>query len=356
MSLRSEFHVPDIAVRRFEQRLNSPSPTYAGGWLISFQDGPEVICFDANLDESWRLAANIRRPKYGRLSFALSPDQQFLACANEEGVFILDRKGAPIHSYPHDINHRYTTSGCCFDSRNRLWCVQASDWNLRMATVIVIEPQSGAIIARQAFRCEGGHFAFYPSRDLDTVLLDEACGQDGSFLYVARLTDSELTVSNYGFSDRTFYWGFSADGGEFATGAHRQGSALQIHAFPGGQVIGSAASQTVFSNDSMVSDYPDSIGYQAMFLDENHLVADTRYKRMILLRRDGLQLLGTVWAEGDQLRGYESRGHETSDPALIDTYEAEISYFLPARLGRLLAVYNEHTVRLLDVSSLLAEA
>ncbi len=356
MFLDNEFHVTTIALRRFEHRLALPSPTPAGGWLVAFADQPDVICFDSDLNEIWRLTVKIERSPYRWPSVALSPDEQTIAYSTETDLYILDRNGTIRYSLVADLNNPYTGSECMFDTHNRLWFVQRGDLNTGSDRLLVLEPTSGAILFQQTLANERGHFYLYPCPDRQSVLLDEACGQDGSFLYLACIRGDGLGVTRLGFDDRTFFWGFAPNGREFATGAHHAQDSLKIHSFPQGTVIAAVDSQPLFATERLVSEYPDSVGYQALYVNDDYLVTETRWKRLILVRRSDLALMGTIWAEGDQLRGYDDWGRETADPKRIGSYEADLTYICPAGPGRVLAIYKEKTMRLLDLAPVLVTA
>jgi hypothetical protein len=195
----------------------------------------------------------------------------------------------------------------------------------------------------------------FPCPDHEGALIDVGCGQGGSFIYLARLTGAGLTVEQFPFDDRTFYGGFAPNGREFASGAH-QGDAINVHSFPSGRVIASVESETIFAADDLLGEYPDSVGYQVIFLDNAHLLAETHFGRMLLIDRATMQLVGTVWPPGYRLRGYDQSGKETNDPSKILDYKGGLTSLHPAGVGRVLTVYNERVIRLLDVSPFLSLA
>src|SRR5207249_4826746 len=124
------------------------------------------------------------------------------------------------------------------------------------------------------------------------------------------------------------------------TGAH-QGDAIKVHSFPSGRVIASVGSQTIFAADNLIGECTDVAGYQAIFLDRDHLLAETHFGRLLLINRRTMQLVGTVWPPGYKLRGYDQTGKETDDPSKILDYEGGLTSLHAAGAGRVLTVYNE---------------
>lgn len=352
MDLGTPLHVRTIAERKFDHRLSLPVPAFDGGWVISFQDNPDVMIIDVQLNEIQRLDLQAQTQQYCSTAVAMSGGGDWLALSGRTELRIVNRKGALLHCLPHPPWDTFAGSNCVFDSKDRLWYVRPGNEPGTNDKVTIVDPNSGAILTEHTIINEVGYFDLFPCPDHEGALIEVGCGQDGSFLYLARLTDGGLTVEQYPFNDRTFYGGFAPNGGEFATGAHK-GDAVNVHSFPSGRVIASVDSETIFAADDLIAEYQDSVGYQAIFLDSDHLLTETSYGRMLLINRATMQLVGTVWPPGYSLRGFDQSGKETDDPSKILDYESGLTSFHPAGVGRVLTVYHERVIRLLDVSRLL---
>jgi hypothetical protein len=142
-----------------------------------------------------------------------------------------------------------------------------------------------------------------------------------------------------------------ASAGLTVTGS-QDGDAVEVHSFPGGQVVGTLTSGSVFGDDDLAGETPDTIGYQAVFLDNDLLLAGTTFGRLVLIGRRGMRLLGTVWAEGQRVRAYDESGNETDDPGKVIDFETGLVRFFPAGPWRVLGVFDDGTIRLLDLSPL----
>ncbi len=354
MNLGKSLTVEIIAAREFTHSPNLPVPTHDGGWVLSFQDHPEVIILDSRLNEVQHLDLRTQSEDYCSTQVTMSRDGALLALSGRTELRIADRRGAILHYLPHDPWESFTGSGCFFDAQGRLWYVRPYKDTWTEAMLTVLDPASGAALFEQEITGDVGHYYLFPLPDQAGALIDVACGQDGSFLHLARLTGAGLTVEGYPLDDRTMP-SLSPGGGEFATGAH-SGDAVEVHSFPGGQVAASIEGRVIFAADDLGGEFGDEIGYQAIFLDDDHLLADTRFGRLLLIDRRTMQLIGTVWPPGYSLRGYDQRGKETDDPGSILAYEGGLTSLHSAGAGRVLMGYKSATLWLLDVSPLLTTA
>ena len=353
MGLGKSLMVETIAERGFTHRLNLPVPTHDGGWVTSFRDHPDVILLDSRLNEVQRIDLQAQSEDYCSTEVAMSRDGALFALSARAELRIVNRRGDVIHRLPHDPWEAFTGSSCFFDAAGRLWYVRSYDDAGNDCVLTVLDPVSGTALFEQAIESDIGHFSLSPLPDYKGALIDVSCGQDGSFLYLAQLTASGLAIKEYPFDDRTFSGGFSSDGSEFATGAH-QGDTIEVHSFPSGQVTAAIESETIFAADNLGGEYGDTFGYQVIFLDDNHLLADTTFGRMLLIDCRTMHLIGTVWSSGFRLHGYDARGEETDNPGQIYAHESGLTSFHPAGDSQVLTVHEEATLRLLDVSPLLS--
>jgi hypothetical protein len=349
MGIDKAFVARDLGSRRFEHTLSRIVPTRGDGWLVGFRDRSEVVFHDHRLGEIRQVDLHVRYEFQGGTELSLSPDERFFAFASREELRIADSRGRPIHRLPHDAWESYCGSGCLFDRKGRLWCVLPGDDRGSDDRLTIIDPASGGIVAQGVIQNGMGYFGFYASPDEDAVLIECACGQDGSDLYLARLNGSEIAIAKFDYSDRSFSGGFSPSGTEFVTGA-QWGDSLKVHSFPDGRELASLADEAIFGDDPLVCEQPDSIGYEAIYLDDGHILARTTFGRLLLIERFGMRLLGTVWADGERLRGYDDRGKETEEPGAIIDYETGLRDFRPAGPGEVLVAYQGNTLRLLDVA------
>jgi hypothetical protein len=355
MHLGNYLPVTSIAEQGFPYRLSLSAPTPNGGWIISFQDHPGVIILDARLSELQRIDIQAQYQQYCSTNVAMSRDSQLLALSGRTDLQIVNRAGDLIRRISHNAWEPFAGSNCFFDINDRLWYVRPGDDPGRDDRLTVVDPISGARIAERIVENQAGYFGLYPAPDNRGVLLDVGCGQDGSYLYRGCLCSSGLVVEEYPFCDRTFSGGFSPDGLEFVTGA-QEGDALKVHSFPGGQVVASVAAETLFAEDELLGECKDAVGFQSLFLGCDHILAETAYGRLVLIDREKMRPVGTVWPDGCVLRGYDQSGKETSDPSQLLGYQTGLTSIHSGEGASVLAVYNERVVRLLDFSPLISHS
>ncbi len=359
-----------VASQDFDSGIGSPVP-WDGGWIIAQPDPPSVILLDASLQVIRQFALPVATEDYVYTEVACSRDARFLAISARTRIEIFDSNGESLHTIAHEPWDSFEGSTCCFDADGKLWCVQPQKEEDGCDHLTIIDPESGEVVAEQAIRDEHGnpadvgHFSLYPCPNGVDMLLNLACGQDGSLLYLAHRTPQRLEVNAYPFDDRTFSGGFSPNGREFVTGAH-QGDSVKVHAFPSSQVLASADSTMLF--EGVESDYEeaeddnyeveeeeeetDHVGYQALYLNDAHLLVETGFGRLLLLDRQTMQPIGNVSLPDFPLQGYDEHGKETDDPDRAISYETGLSSIHPAGPNRVLAVYNARQFRLLGLASL----
>jgi hypothetical protein len=354
MDLGNRYAVKEVAVAEFQSRLHLPVPTFDGRWLVTTYDDSCVYVLDSQLRQTERVDLGIETGGYVRPSVSLSANGRWFAAATIARVKILDRSGRPHHSLPQPSWQAFEGSSCIFDRSNRLWFVRPHEDGSYETVLCVVNPDTGRVIAEHELTCDLGHHELTLCPDGQSVMGDVGCGQDGSYLYLARLQAGKLDVREYPFSDRTFVGNFSQDGSEFATGAHC-GDKVAVHSFPSGDVIGEISSAEIFANDHLDVDDEDSVGYQALFLGNTRIVATTSLGRLLLINRPTMRCLGTVWPEGYELNRFE---FDVAGPKLTtvrtSTYEGDITSIHDVGQGRLLVVYRERRLAVVDVSSLVA--
>lgn len=347
--------------------LPAPVPSN-GGWIVVQRDPPLVILLDASLQVVRQLLLPVATEQHVWTEVACSGDGRYLAISARTRIEIFDSDGASLHR----IVHAPVAYGndCCFDAEDKLWCVQPREKLDACDHLIVIDPESGEVLAEQVIRdqngnpAELGHYSLYLCPNGVDMLLNLACGQDGSYLFLANRTRESLEVNAYPFDDRTFSGGFSPNGQEFVTGAH-QGESLKIHAFPSGQVLASLDSELLFEDDGETNieegeedeeegeeegEETDHVGYQALYLDDAHLLVETGFGRLLRLGRRSMRAKGIVTLPGFHLQGYDKQGKATYGPNKPFSDETGLSSIHLAGPDRLLTVYNERYFRLLDLS------
>jgi hypothetical protein len=308
-----------------------------------------VVILDSKLNEIHRLNLPPQSKDFYKTSVALSRHGIFIAQSGPNALVIFDQKGGVLHRTEHKAWSNCEGGHCVFDLEDRLWHVQPSNDCESSVFLRVLEPFSGKTIAERKIRNDIGFHRLFLCPNQKSIMIEVACGQDGSFLHLARLRTSGLAIEHYPFNDRTFFGGgFSPDGTEFVTGAHSADS-LKIHSFPRGQVVATIQSEMFFAGENLAVEYPDTVGYQQVFIDQNHILTDTRYGRLLLIHRNGMRLLGTVWPKGETLLAYDERGTRTNNVSKMDSYQSGLSSFHSAGAGRVLTVYRGKCLRLIDL-------
>jgi hypothetical protein len=348
MAISDRIMVKDLARREFKQRISTPVPTPDGGWIISFRDQPGTVVLDRRLND-------VRQFDTPPQSVVAAGGSVF-AVLTKQQLLILDPHGASLRTIPQRAWQPWAGTNCAFDGHDRLWYARPGDRPGTNDCLVIVDPASGITVAEQVIENDVGLFDLNPCPDPDCMLVAVSCGQDGTFLYHARWTGKEIAIQAYPFEDRSFTGGFSPNGREFVTGSH-EGDGVLVHSLPGGEVVASIDSEDMFGDDDLPSEESDDVGYQALFLGDEHLLVDTMSRRLVLIERHKMELLGCVWPEGYELKAYDDAGEEADDPTEACSYEGSLDSFHCGAAGELLAGFerdllNTGLLRLLDVSSI----
>jgi hypothetical protein len=344
MAISDRIEVKDLARREFKQRLGRPVRTHDGGWVISFRDQPSAVVLDGRLNEVLRLDvpadAHIAAGRAG----------PGFAVLTKKELRVLDPKGTLRHAIPQRGWQPWAGTDCAIDGHDRVWYARPGDKPGTNDCLVIVDPTSGATVAEERFENDVGFFALHACLDPDSMLVEVSCGQDGSFLYHAAWTGSKIAIQPYPFEDRSFSGGFSPDGREFVSGSH-EGDGVQVHGLPDGRVVASIDSEAIFGEDQFDSDEPDEVGYEALFLSNERILIDTHSRRLVLIDRPSMEVLGCVWPEGYDVKADDNADED--DAAEACSYHGSLDSFHFRAPAELLVVFDGGLIRLLDVSSAL---
>jgi hypothetical protein len=343
MAIRDRIEVRDLVRREFKQRLGRPVQTHDGGWVISFRDQPAAMVLDERLNEILRLDVPVDA------HIAAGRAGPGFAVLTKEELRILEPNGTIRHTIPQRAWQPWAGTDCAIDGHGRVWYARPGDKPGTNDCLVIVDPASGTTVAEEVIENDVGFFALYACLDPNSMLVEVSCGQDGTFLYHAAWTGSKIAIQPYPFEDRSFSGGFSPDGREFVTGSH-EGDGVQVHGLPDGQVAASIASEAIFGEDEFDSDEPDDVGYEALFLSNERVLIDTHSRRLVLIDRPSMEMLGWVWPESYDIN--DDNAHE-EDVAGARSYERSLDSFHCGAPAELLVVFDGGLIRLLDVSSAL---
>src|SRR5712692_1597529 len=161
MDLGMPLRVRTIAERQFQHRLSLPVPTHDGGWIVSFQDHPDVVVLDSELNELQRLDLQAQSQQDCSTAVAVSPYGQLYGLSSRTELRIVNRHGTVLHRIPHRAWQSFTGSSCFFDFKDRLWYVRPGDAPGIDDCLMIVEPYSGTILTEQKIENEIGYFHLF---------------------------------------------------------------------------------------------------------------------------------------------------------------------------------------------------
>jgi hypothetical protein len=138
------------------------------------------------------------------------------------------------------------------------------------------------------------------------VLLSGSYGQDGSSIWTALADGTSLAVTALPAQDKAA-GSFDPSGERFVAGPHDVED-ISVFAWPDGEEIARLDGTELFDQEPEETE-PDGFFYQAVFVDEARIAAQTFHGRLVLLQTDslgGAQLVvldgyevGEEWGDGD---------------------------------------------------------
>jgi hypothetical protein len=345
--LRKRYHL------ELGQSLNTPVATPDKGWLINFDEGPEVVRLDAKLNELWRKDLQAQNEEYVRCRLSVSPNNRLMALAARESVRITDGMGNPLYVFPHAPWYSFCgTEGYFSEDSRYLWFVtpttQEEDDLLH-----VMDTATFRVLGRISINNRYCAYHFHQTPQTGKVLIEAAAGQDECILYVAQLIDGRIELEELTTCEDRVMSSFSASGKEFVTAPHGDG-VIKVYSFPVVREIAALDQEQIFravDEDSDVEE--DMLDYLVKYLTDDFIISNTRYGRLLLIDRRSMQLAGELAPEGYQLKGYDKNGKYTDDPARIISYEGDISDFFPTSLGEILIVHGGGFLAVYDNSEVL---
>jgi len=160
-----------------------------------------------------------------------------------------------------------------------------------------------------------------------------------------------LAVERLTVGDRVM-GGFSPSGTRFVTMPHGWGDPVIVHSWPHADVLETLDASSVFLDEQDLSTgNPDDFDYQALFVDERHVLVDTRQRRLLLLRTGPLELIAELWPEGYELVAYGDRGQPVSELENVVDYEGDLTIWTIAG-ERLLTLHRTGRMCLSDLTAI----
>lgn len=324
-----------------------------GGYLLNFSARPEVMLLDASLREVWRKDLQAQTTHYVTCETAVSPDGRLIALSGETAVRITDNNGQLLWQYEHAPWYHFLGSGCFFSADTRyMWFVSPGDQDtlqmLRLSDFTIIN--SLPLEASQE-----RSYVFHATPDKEKFLIETPAGQDDITLYLVQFSDDKMMMEELTQCNDSVAGNFSPDGKAFVTGPHYE-EAIQLFSFPGMEKTAELSQEALFNiNDRYkAAEDPDNVNYTVLFINNDTLVAFTRFGRLLLIDRHTFTCFGELLPEGCDIRAYDADGRPTTNPAAIVDYGGDIVTLLLNKRGQLVVTHSAGEIRVYELPEIKA--
>lgn len=319
-----------------------------GGYLLNFSARPEVILLDASLQEVWRKDLQAQTTHYVTCEIAASPDGKLIALSGETAVRITDNNGQLLWQYDHDAWYHFLGSGCFFSADAQyVWFVSPGHQDtlhmVRLSDFKIVD--SHPLEANQ--ECT---YIFLATPDKEKFLIEAPAGQDGITLYLVQFSDGKMVVEELVQCSDSVAGNFSPDGKAFVTGPYAD-EEIQLFSFPDMEKTAQLSQEELFniSDRYKAAEDPDNVNYTVLFINNDTLIAFTRFGRLLLIDRHTLTCFGELLPEGCDIRAYDANGRPTTDPGAIVDYGGDIVTVQLNKQGQLVITHSVGEVRVYEL-------
>lgn len=326
-----------------------------GGYLLNFSTRPEVMLLDASLQEVWRKDLQAQTTHYVTCEVAASPDGKLIALSGEAAVRITDNNGQLLWQYNHEPWYHFLGSGCFFSADAQyMWFVSPGNQD----TLHMVRLSDFKIVNSHPLEAnQERSYVFHATPDPGKFLLETPAGQDDITLYLVQCSDGNMVVEELVQCNDSVAGNFSPDGKAFVTGPHYD-EAIQLFSFPAMEKTAQLSQEALFNiNDRYkTAEDPDNVNYTVLFINNDTLVAFTRFGRLLLIDRRTFTCFGELLPEGCDIRAYDADGRPTTDPAAIVDYGGDIVTVRLNKPGQLVITHNAGEVRIYELPEIKKQA
>ncbi|HEY9262571.1 hypothetical protein [Chitinophaga sp.] len=323
-----------------------------GGYLLSFEERPEVIRLDRDLKEIWRRDLQAQKIRYVGCKVSANANGSLIGVSGYKDIRIFDGTGNLLWTFTHEPWNSFTGANCFFSPDNSLlWIIApgAPDH------LYVIRAADFAMLDHYTL---DGHqennYSLIATPDNEKVLIEVAAGQDDASLLLVQFTDGKIRVQELSACQDRIAGNFSPNGNEFVTGPHNS-AGIEIFSFPFFENTAVLEQADLFAAAAGYADSedPDTLNYTVLFLNDTTLLAFTRFGRLLLIDRQTMTCTGELVAEGNHIQAYDDNWKVTTDPAIpVTEYASDIISVQVAHHQHLVLTYGSGDIRWHDLSPL----
>lgn len=287
--------------------------------LLCFKDSPMLARTSPHLQLEWIKDLGVDAGGYVSPRVDISPDGKLFSIAQVDRLRIFDETGEQQFLFEHPAWDAFNGANCFFtaDSRRLLCmfpgtdCDNLSVLDLNSREIKITTPVTDHRYCAYTLSAIPGS---------DKIMLEAAAGQDECRLSLVTLSADTLNIEGITACKDRVMGTFTPDGKAFVTGPHYE-EGIEIFSFPGLIKLQDISQEEIFRDrNEYVSEEPDSLNYYVFFLDQQHLIALTRFGRLLLINRNSGNCIGELCPEHFSMTGYDEEGEPVTDPGKVVDY------------------------------------
>ncbi|NLR59178.1 hypothetical protein HGH93_13770 [Chitinophaga polysaccharea] len=291
--------------------------------LLCFKDSPMLARTSPDLQLEWIKDLGVDAGGYVSPRVDISPDGKLFSITQANRLRVFDETGEPQFHFEHPAWEAFNGANGFFtpDNRRLLFmfpgtdCDHLSVLDLNSREVKMTTPVTDHQYCTYTLSAIPGS---------DKIMLEAAAGQDECRLSLVTLLEDDLLIEGITECQDRVMGTFAPDGKAFVTGPHYE-EGIEVFSFPGLVKLNDIPQEDIFRNrDEYVSEEPDSLNYYVFFLGQQHLIALTRFGRLLLINRSSGDCIGELCLEHFSMTAYDDEGEPTTDPDKIVDYSNDL--------------------------------
>lgn len=302
--------------------------------LLCFKDSPMVARTNPLLQLEWIKDLGVDAGGYVSPRIDISPDGKLFSITQADRWRVFDETGEPQFHFEHPAWEAFNGANCFFtqDNRRLLFMFPGTDSDhLSLLDLDAREVKMTTPVTDHQY-CAYTLSAIPGS---DKIMLEAAAGQDECRLSLITLAEDRLTIEGITACQDRVMGTFAPDGKAFVTGPHYD-EGIEVFSFPGLAKLNDIPQEDIFRDrNEYLSEEPDSLNYYVFFLDQEHLIALTRFGRLLLVNRHSGNCIGELCPEHFSMTAYDEEGEPTTDPGKMVDYSndlGDVRWVAPDRL------------------------
>lgn len=290
--------------------------------IIIFKDSQRIIAVNHNLETLWTRDVDMHTRDYVYPTLTVRKDARLYSIADIDTVRLFSIEGELLFTFPHEAWYSFLGTGSYFQGDSVLFVapLSESDW------LLLVDTRTFQVLHK--YKLDGYqeyNYSFHATPSPDIIFLDLAAGQDDTRLFSVQCSKEQLHVTEMTDCNDQIFGAFSPSGKEFATAPHYN-EGIKVFSFPSGKLIAEISQEQLFEDRN---EYPaeneDSLNYKVMYLNDETLLAITRFGRLLLIRRATMTCFGELLLEGCKIVPYNFEGALATEAGEIEDYEGEVS-------------------------------